>query len=417
MQSHRASLSFLLGLFLSLPLLHAAPAGDWPGWRGPTRDGQAAAGQDVPVKWSETENVVWRVAIPGKGHASPTISGDRIFLATSDTAGEGNQRVLALDRATGKTVWDTVVHRGKVTTTPERNASPASSTVTADGDQLFINFYNDDAIHTSALDRSGKVLWQQRISNFVTVRGYGGSPVVHGSVVLVTADHKEGGKLAGLDRRTGKIVWQHDRPKNQNYSSPALFTLNGRAQMFVAGCNLVSSFDPATGEKIWEHPGSTETTVTTPITDGRRIFITGGFPKNHVAAIDANGSGEVVWSTNTGIYVPSLLYRESHVYGVVDAGRAICWKADTGEELWREKVDRDFLASPVMLGNRIYATSVAGVTSVFEATPQKFTLLAQNRLGNDAVASPAIVGNRIYLRHATKSEESRQEYLWCIGSR
>ncbi len=409
-------LSFLLALAClgaNSPTV-AAPGSDWPGWRGPTRDGQAAAGATPPLRWSETENVVWRTAVPGRGHASPCVSGDRIFLATADVAA-AEQRVLALDRATGRIVWDTVVHRGKVNVTPERNASPASSTVTADGDQLFVSFYNDDAIHTSALDRSGKVQWQQRISGFVTVRGYGASPVVHESIVLVSADHKEGGKLAGLDRRTGRIVWQHERPKIQNYPSPALFTLGGKAQFFVAGCNLVASFDPLTGAKLWEVAGATETTVTTPITDGRRIFITGGFPKNHVAAIAADGTGALVWQSNTGIYVPSLLLRDGHLYGVVDGGRAICWRADSGEEVWRDKVDRDFLASPVMAGDRIYATSIAGVTSVFAASPEKFTVLARNQLGDEAVASPAIAGNRLYLRHARKEGETRQEYLWCIG--
>jgi outer membrane protein assembly factor BamB len=302
-----------------------------------------------------------------------------------------------------------------VNVTPERNASPASSTVTADGDRLFVSFHNDDAIHTTALDRAGKIQWQQRISGFVTVRGYGASPVVHESVVLVSADHKEGGKLAGLDRRTGKIVWQHERPRIQNYPSPALFTLGGQAQFFVAGCNLVASFDPLTGAKLWEAAGATETTVTTPITDGRRIFVTGGFPKNHVAALAADGTGAVVWQSNTGIYVPSLLLHSGHLYGVVDGGRAICWQADTGEELWRDKVDRDFLASPVLAGDRIYATSLAGVTTVFAASPEKFTVLARNTLGDDAVASPAIAGHRIYLRHARKEGETRQEYLWCIG--
>ncbi|MSU25368.1 MAG: serine/threonine protein kinase [Opitutus sp.] len=394
--------------------LRAAPmAADWPGWRGPTRDGQAAAGQTPPQKWSETENVVWRALLPGKGHSSPTIAGNRIYLATADAAAE-EQRVLGLDQATGKIVWNTVVHRGKVDETGERNSSPASCTVACDGERLYINFFNDHAVHTSALDLDGKVLWQQRVSSFVTIRGFGSSPVVHDSVVLVSADHKAGGKLAGLDKRTGKIVWQHDRPALQNYSSPALLVLAGRPQMIVAGCNLVASFEPSTGTKLWEVAGSTETTVTTPVTDGRRIFITGGFPKSHVAAIEGDGSGQLVWQSGAGIYVPSLLVHDGYVYAVLDTGKAVCWKADTGDELWREKVDRDFFASPVMAGNRIYATNVAGVTSVFEASPQRFTLLAQNLLGDEAYASPAIAGNRLYLRHAKKGEP-RQEYLWCIG--
>lgn len=409
MRARRVMFSILLGLLG----VAAAAARDWPGWRGPTRDGQAAPGEAPPVRWSETENVVWRAAVPGKGHGSPSVAGDRVYLATADA---DTQRVVAFDRATGRIVWDAVVHRGKVNDTGDRNASSASSTVTVAGDQLFISFYNDDAIHTSALDLAGKVQWQRRIGDFVTVRGYGSSVVVHGDIALVTADHKAGGRIAGLDRRTGEIRWQHERPKLQNYSSPAVLHVAGKTQLVVAGCNLVSSFDPATGAKNWEVPGATETTVTTPITDGTRIFITGGFPRGHVAAIAGNGSGEVVWQSNSGIYVPSLLTRHGYVYGVLDGGKAVCWKADTGDELWREKVDRDFFASPVMAGDRIYASSQAGVTSVFTATPAKFELLAQNPLGDEAIASPAIADGRIYLRHAKKGEP-RQEVLWCIGAK
>lgn len=400
--------------FVTTLLGAARSADDWPGWRGPHGDGQARPGQSVPTSWSETENVVWRTALPGRGHGSPTIVGNRIFLPTADDAAQ-EQRVLALDRSSGKIVWDTVVHRGKFNQ-QDPKSSHASSTPACDGERVYINFYNDGAIHTTALDLAGKILWQQRVSDFVTVRGFGSSPVAHESAVLVTADHKQGGRIAGLDKLTGQILWQHERPALQNYSSPALLRIGGRLQMIVAGCNLVASFDPASGKKNWEVAGSTETTVTTPVTDGVRVFITGGFPRSHTAAIAGDGSGALAWQSTTGIYVPSLLVRAGHVYGVVDSGRVVCWQADTGEELWRDKIDRDFLSSPVMLGDRVFASSLAGVTSVFEATPRKFTLLAQSKLGDEAVASPAIAGNRIYLRHAKKGE-SRQEFLWCIGNR
>jgi len=232
--------------------------------------------------------------------------------------------------------------------------------------------------------------------------------------VLVTADHKGGGRVAGLDKRTGKIVWQHDRPKIANYSSLAVLHAAGRTQAVVAGCNLVTSFEPLTGKKLWEMDGSTEETVVTAVTDGRRVFVGGGYPKNHLVAVEADGSGRVAWQNGNRLYVPSMLVRDGHVFAVLDAGHAVCWKSDTGEERWREKVDKDFYASPVMVGPLIYATSQGGVTSVFEAAPQRFKLVAQNRLGDEAFASPTICGNRIYLR-SSKKGDIRQEYLWCIG--
>ena len=398
---------------LADPVSAIGPQADWPAWRGPTRDGHASAGQSVPLKWSETENVVWRAAVRGKGHGSPTVAGNRVYLATADHA-TNEQLVLAFERATGKPAWETVVHRGNLETKGHRNSSQASASVTSDGERLYVNFLNDHAIHTTALDPTGKILWQVRVADFVTHQGFGSSPVVHESLVLVAADHKGGGKVAALDRRTGKIVWQHERPKIANYASFAVFKAAGKTQAVIAGCNLIASYDPLTGKKLWEVEGSTEETVTTATTDGQRVFVTGGYPKNHVMAVEADGSAKVAWQNNARVYVPTPLVRDGHIFTVLDAGQAVCWKSDTGEELWREKVDRDFYASPIMVGNRIYATSLAGVTSVFEATPQKYQLLAQNKLGDEALATPAIAGNRIYLRHAKKGDP-RQEFLWCIG--
>ena len=159
-----------------------------------------------------------------------------------------------------------------------------------------------------------------------------------------------------------------------------------------------------------------EETVVTATTDGTRVFVSGGYPKLHTMAVEADGSGKIAWENNTKVYVPSMLVRAGHVFAVLDAGHAVCWNSATGEELWREKVDKDFFSSPVMLGSRIYATSLRGATSVFEATPQTCTLLSQNQLGDESYASPAICGDRIYLR-GVKKAEPRQEYLWCIGEK
>lgn len=401
--------------FAALLLLSTlrALAADWPAWRGPTGDGHAAGGERAPLKWSETENVLWRAPVRGRGHSSPTVVGDRIYLATADTA-TSEQLVLAYDRATGQPLWETAVHRGPLESGNHRNSSAASSTVAWDGERLLINFLHAKAIHTTALDRSGKILWQTRVADYAVHQGFGASPVVHESVVLIAADSRAGGTIAGLDRRTGKVLWTQSRPKIANYPSLAVVRAAGRAQAVIGGCNLVASFDPISGRKLWEVEGSTEETVVTAVSDGQRIFISGGYPRNHVAAIEADGSGKVAWQNPTRVYVPAMLVREGHVYAVLDAGQAVCWKSDTGEELWREKVDRDFYASPVMVGSRIYATSLRGVTSVFEATPQKFALLAQSQLGDEAYATPAICGGRIYVR-AAKKGEARQEFLWCIG--
>ena len=400
-------------LLLSAASAAVDRATDWPAWRGPTRDGMAAPGQSPPVRWSETESILWKAPVPGRGHGSPIIVGDRIYLATSDR-GQQTQSVLCQDRRTGKRVWQTDVHVGRPENGKHANSSAASSTLACDGSRLFINFLNAGAVHTSALDLEGKILWQQKICEFVAHQGFGSSPVLHESLVIVSADHKGGGVITALDRETGKPVWSESRPRLPNYTTPAIVQAGGRTQMVLAGCNLISSFDPATGKKFWELNGSTEECVVTAVTDGTRIFASGGYPKNHTVAVFADGSGQIAWQNNARVYVPSMIQKGGHLYAVMDAGLAVCWKADTGEELWKERLSGDFFASPVMVGDRIYASNVGGKTFVFEATPTHFKLLAQNQLGDEAYASPAICGGRIYLRVAQRGE-SRQEWLYCIG--
>ncbi|MDZ4289143.1 MAG: PQQ-binding-like beta-propeller repeat protein [Prosthecobacter sp.] len=394
---------------VATPLL----ASDWPAWRGPTMDGHAAAGQKLPVKWSESENVLWKAEVRGRGHGSPTVVGEHVYLATAAMETE-EQLVLCFDRATGKKLWETVVHRENLNTKGHRNSSQASSDVVSDGERLFVNFLYDSAIFTTALDFSGKQLWQRRVCDFQVHQGFGASPVVHQSLVLVAADHRGGGKMSGLNKLTGEIVWQQDRPPVANYASPAVITAAGKTQAVLAGCNKVESFDPLTGKKLWSIDGSTEETVFTAVTDGSRIFVGGGYPKSHTMAMEADGSGKIAWENTTRTYVPSMLVKNGHLFAVLDAGRAVCWKAATGEELWSEKVDREFYGSPVMADSRVYVTSKGGVTSVFEATPEKFTLLAQNTLGDESFSTRAICDNRIYLR-AAKTSASRREYLWCVG--
>ena len=151
------------------------------------------------------------------------------------------------------------------------------------------------------------------------------------------------------------------------------------------------------------------------MTDGNRIFTSGGYPRNHLEAIEADGSGKVAWSHNVRVYVPSLLVRDGYLYGVLDAGVASCWKSDTGKEAWKQRLAGTFSSSPVMVDDVIYATNEEAVTFVFKATPDDFEKLAENKLGDEVFATPTICGNRIYTRVAVKEKDDRREYLYCLG--
>ena len=386
---------------------------DWPWWRGPTRNGIAAP-QKPPLKWSETENVLWKSAVPGRGHGSPTVVGEQVFLAAADPATE-IQSVLCYDRQTGKQLWQTEVHRGGFEKKGNNKSSLASSTVACDGQRVFINFLHDGAVYTTALSREGKQLWQTKISDYVLHQGFGSSPAVYQSLVIVSADNKGTGAIAALERATGKIVWKVQRPATPNYTSPIILNVAGREQLLFSGCDLVTSFDPLTGKKLWEIPGSTTECVTSTVTDGQLIFTSGGYPKNHLAAVRADGSGKVVWENNTRVYVPSMLVHEGYLYGVLDSGMAMCWKCDSGKEMWKGRLGGTFSASPVLVGELLFATNEAGRTFIFKAASEAFDLVGQNQLGEEVLATPTICGDRIYMRVAVQDKGRRQEMLYCVG--
>jgi outer membrane protein assembly factor BamB len=404
-------LSFALALALNLQ----DAGNDWPWWRGPKGDGSAAEGQKLPASWSAEENVVWKAPVPGRGHGSPSVIGDRVYLAACDEK-TGSQSLLSFDRATGKQVWESEVHAGGAMRKNAKSTG-ASTTPACDGERIYITFANKDAVTASALSPDGKIVWQTKVGDYIIHQGYGASPTLYKSLVLVSADSHAGGAVAALDRKTGAVVWKHERPKFPNYSSPVVVQVDGRDQLILIGCDLVSSFDPMTGKVLWETAGATTECVTSTVTDGTHVFSSGGYPRNHLAAIRADGSKKIAWETKDRVYVPSLLLRQGHLYGVLDAGTAACWASDTGKELWKGRLGGTFSASPVRVGDRIYATNEAGETFVFQATPEKFTQISKSKLGDEAFATPAICGGRIYTRVAHKVDGKRQEMLYCLGEK
>ena len=387
---------------------------DWPWWRGPAHDGHAAASQTVPLTWSDTENVIWSVDVPGRGSSSPTVVGDRLYLTSCDEAA-GSQSVYAYDRAGGRLAWTKQVHASGAMRKNARSTG-ASSSIACDGERLFVAFPTSGAVVITTLSLGGEQLWQTTLCEYLIHQGYGASPFLYKDTVLVAADHKGGGAVAALDRRTGNVVWKKPRPPFPNYSSPIVFRLFGRDQLILTGCDKVISYDPATGDTLWEREGATTECVTTPVTDGERVFTSGGYPKNHVSAVRADGSAAIDWENGEREYVPSMIVRDGHLYGVLDAGIAVCWDSATGKERWKHRLGGNFSASAVLLGDRIYASSEAGETHVFRASPDRFESLAVNRLGDESWATPTICGDRIYMRVVTGTGDMRKEKLVCIGT-
>jgi hypothetical protein len=190
--------------------------------------------------------------------------------------------------------------------------------------------------------------------------------------------------------------------------------VGGRDQLLLTGCDLVSAFDPSNGKRLWEIEGATTECVTSTVTDGNLIITSGGYPRNHMSAIRADGSGEVVWQNKVRVYVPSVLISDGFLYAVTDAGVAMCFKADDGREVWKHRLGGGFTASPVLVGKTIFATNEGGKTFIFKAQSSEFELVAENHLGDEVFATPTICGSRVYMRIANRQDDKRQEMLYCL---
>ncbi|MEO0448045.1 MAG: PQQ-binding-like beta-propeller repeat protein, partial [Verrucomicrobiota bacterium] len=285
--------------FPLLPFLVLAPlalnAGDWSQWRGPTLNGIAAPGQSPPLTWSETENVLWKSALPGQGHSSPALVGDRIFLTTSKIS-EETQSVLALDRASGSILWETVIAQGQL---PEKihkkntHASPSPACV--DG-KVIVSFHSANHIQLAALDDEGNILWNKNAGEYRPQFkfGYGASPLIVGDLVVISSEFPRGGFIAAYRLSDGSQVWTSPRNTWTSYSSPILATFDGQEQILLPGNRGISAFDPATGNVLWSGRGGTKSTCATAVWDNNLVFWSGGFPSKETVAIQV-GSGEVAW--------------------------------------------------------------------------------------------------------------------------
>ncbi len=391
---------------------------DWPWWRGPAGDGIASSEQTPPTRWSESENIRWRVPLPGRGHGSATVVGQRVYITAADLDRD-LQTVLCFHRGSGDSVWESIVHSGGLKTKGNKKqnekASLASTTIACDGEQLYVNFLNNEAVWTTALNLKGDILWQRKISDYIVHQGYGSSPALYKHLLIVSADNKGGGVIMALERSTGQLAWKRSRPKKPNYASPVIVNAAGRDQLILTGCDLVTSLDPLTGQTHWEIEGSTTECVTSAVSDGTHIFTSGGYPKNHISAVSADGSGKVVWEDDIRAYVPSMLCRDDHLFAVLDAGVAVCLRCSDGKEIWKARLGGTFSSSPVMVGDLIFATNEGGESFIFKAGTNRFQLVAENKLGTSVFATPTICGGQIFTRVAHMEGSHRQEYLYCIS--
>jgi outer membrane protein assembly factor BamB len=429
----------LILIWVNLVAFAAAedPLLQWAAWRGPLGNGVAPHG-DPPLKWDEKTNVKWKVAIPGSGHATPIIWGERVFvLSAVDTKKEAKAgdipkpderfrtrtkapstyhqfMVLCLDRDTGKVRWqqtaaERVPHEGLHDTNTYASGSPAT-----DGRRLYVSF---GSYGVYCYDLDGKLQWKRDDLGIMHTRlgwGEANTPVIHGDTLVLCWDHEGESFIAALDSQTGKTKWQKPRDEKSSWSTPLITDRAGRTQVIVNATNRVRSYDLKNGEVIWECGGQTANAIPTPVIDGDSVICMSGYRGSYAGAIPLDSTGDVTdkvaWKHTQGTpYVPSPLLHDGRLYFLQgNTNTLTSLDAKTGDAI----IDRERLsgingvyASPVAAGNRIYIAGRDGNTVVLKPG-DKVEVLSTNPLDEGIDASPAIVGKQIFIRG--------KKHLYCL---
>jgi outer membrane protein assembly factor BamB len=402
-----------LAIFLSFALWTSmAEADSWPMWRGARLDGVSRESSPFPTRWSATENISWKCEIPGRGHSSPIVWGDRIFL-TSCIEGKGERILICVDRIDGRLVWQKTVLRAPLERKHNLN-SFASSTPATDGSHIWVTFLDQPYIRVACFDMDGNQVWQKTPGKFNSPHGFCSSPIVYENKVIVNCDQdNQEAFIVALDKAAGEEIYRIDRPnRTRSYCVPLIVRAAGKMQMVLTGSKCVASYDPDTGKQIWIVDGPTEQFVASVVYTDDMFIITGGFPEHHILGIRPDGTGNVTdthiaWRTtrNTS-YVPSPIAHRRLFYIVSDEGIASCYEPKTGKMLWNQRLSRHVSASLVAAGDWVYVLDDSGVMHVLKAGP-KFEVIAKNALNEECRASPALSHGQIFVRTA--------QNLYCIG--
>jgi outer membrane protein assembly factor BamB len=388
-----------------------AASEDWPQFRGPTGQGHSTA-TGLPVAWSETQNVVWKVPVGG-GWSSPVIAGGRVWLTavTSTRTARGEEsdvslRLIGLDSSSGREVVNTEAFRIRSPGAINLKNSRASPTPIVDGDRVYVHFGADG---TAAFTTAGKMLWSTRL-RYDSQHGNGGSPVLYRDLLIINCDGwGDDAYVVALDTETGKPRWKTSRrrPWSHAYSTPLVIRVGDDDQVVSVGAYRAVAYEPLTGKEIWRVSyGEGFSNVPRPVFGQGLVFIATGFQEPALMAVRTDGRGDVTgthvaWTLTRGApYTPSPLLVGDELYYVSDTGVLSCVDAKTGQMLWQQRLEGNYSASPVFADGRVYILSEEGVTTVL-APGKKFERLGINRLDGNALASMAIADRSFFIRTDT----------------
>jgi len=396
-----------------LTVMSSASAENWPSWRGPRGDGTSIE-KGFPLTWSPTENIAWKTPIPGTGHSSPIVWGDRVFVS-SCVEKEENRILVCVDRTNGNIVWDKVVLKSPLEKKHGLN-SYASSTPATDGKYVYVTFFDKPKMVVVCYDFDGREIWRKSPGEFKSQHGFCSPPILYENMVIINGDQDALAYVVALDKATGEEKWRTDRPnRTRSYCPPLIVEAAGKKQMVMTGSKSVASYDPNTGKQIWVMDGPTEQFVASMVYHKDLFFLTAGFPTYHLMAIKPDGVGKIsksheVWHHTKGAgYVPSPIAFGENLFNVTDAGVACCVNCEKGDFRWMERLGSHHSASPVVSSDGIlYFTDDDGTTFVLKATSE-FAVMHKNKLGEKCFASPAMADGQIFLRGTN--------HLFCIGKK
>jgi outer membrane protein assembly factor BamB len=442
-----------LSTLLSLASIRAGSIGntpsgdaDWPRWRGPYETGMARG--DAPTTWSDTKNIKWKVPIPGRGHSSPVLWGDQIFITTaipigaepeggrsasSASGADGTRRggapggagplvdhkfdLISIDRRTGKILWERTAKVAKPHEGYHRMyGSFASNSPVTDGKHVFAYFGSRGIF---CYDLKGKLIWEKDLGVLMTMRlgfGEGTAPVLHENALILNIDHEGEDVMVVLDKNTGKELWRVSRDEPSNWAAPLVVEVQGRKQIVVSATRKVRSYDLKTGEVIWECAGLGTNTIPAPVRQGDMIYVMSGHREPNLLAIklgrkgDLTGTDAVVWTNTRGnAYTASPVLHDNKLYFVTDSGMVSCLDAATGKPYYsqvRLPKATNIKSSPVGANGKLYISTEDGDVVVLKMG-ETFEVLATNTLEDQFfIATPAIADGEIFLRG--------QNTLFCI---
>jgi outer membrane protein assembly factor BamB len=407
-------------LLLTLPCLMAQAGADWPQFRGSGGDGHSDA-RDLPLVWSETQNVVWKTAIHDRGWSSPVVFGNQIWLTTATRDGR-NLHALCVDRESGRIIRDLKLFEVAQPQYAHPFNTYASPTPVIEAGRVYLTFGSPG---TACIDtKSFRALWERRDIECNHFRGAGSSPIIFQNLLIMHFDGSDHQFVIALDKRTGRTVWQTKRSIDfqdiepdgkiaaegdyrKAFATPHVARINNRWELISLGAKAAYAYDPFTGKELWrveeraQHSASTR-----PVIGHGMIFYPTGFSTGQLFAVRIGGAGlitdtHVAWRVKRGVSnKPSILLIGDLIFMIGDTGIASCVEAKTGEIVWQKRIGGEYSASPVYADNKIWLFSEDGKTTVIKPG-RTFELLAENQLDEGFLASPAIAGRAFFLRTRT----------------